>query len=95
MRVSECLVPFGDPEPVSRYLVRLWVRGKGARDGWLTSDWWLDDVTNAEEAIDWARERSADSPSEVLLVDDSGEPRRIWGAEPVDASTTVEIALTR
>lgn len=93
MRASPCLEPFEGYDTASRYLVRLWVPGGSDRERWRTSDWWLDSVTTAEDAIRWARERSGGSPAEVFLPDTSGALLRIWGEEPDDASTTVTIYL--
>lgn len=94
MRVSESLTPIAGTEVVSRYLVRVWVPGSGKFEGWRTANWWLDEVDTAEDAIRWAREHSEGSPAEVLLLDSSGALLRIWGDEPVDSYTIVNIDLT-
>lgn len=93
MEVSAHLAPLGGADSPPGYLVRIWVPVHHVHEYWRTSDWWLTGADSVEDVIEWARDHSSGSPSEVFVVGDAGTLLRLWGAEPDDASVTVEIEL--
>lgn len=93
MRRTPFLDAWGDDRPAASYLVRLWMVISDRPGHWATQDWVITEAPSVVEVIAWAREHSVSGPAEVCAVGEAGEIIHLWGDEPDDAATSVDVEL--